>query len=171
MWDPKIRYLIFSLLFTFLIPAGAANTEEPTLPSSFYGQWQSDGDAFGQTALSLMTWTVDLNGRFSRLDYKIKMNQGTNKETAFIGVAYYKPGENNMFTAFWADNTGDLHPIKATLDGHTLWSIWGVEGKKLGRTRYEIIAPEVMQVTDWIKTGEAWQQFNNNTFIRLDETN
>jgi hypothetical protein len=86
----------------------------------------------------------------------------------FEGAAYYKYEGNDRWSAFWADNSGDLHPVSAVRDGAAIVSHWGVEGAKYGRTRYELMSNGELEVTDWIQTGEGWKQFNKNTFTRIE---
>ena len=116
-----------------------------------------------------MTWSPALNGRFVRLDYRIEMRPAPDQMSLFQGIAYYKAEGGDKLDAFWADNFGELHPISAEHDESALVALWGVEGSKQGRTRYELIAPDKIEVTDWIKTPEGWRQFNHTVFTRLRE--
>ncbi|NNC38584.1 MAG: hypothetical protein EX271_01735 [Acidimicrobiales bacterium] len=130
----------------------------------FLGKWQSTGDAFGQPAVSTMVWTLALEGRFIRLDYSIDPPNKENAKSIFSGVAYYKMGDDGSYTAFWADTSGDLHPLNASFADNTLTTIWGVEGEKLGKTRYALGADGNITVTDWIMRDGEFRQFHHNTF-------
>jgi len=101
------------------------------------------------------------------LDYQVLIQKESSQTNAFQGVGYYKNSDTDEFKAFWADNSGDLHPIIARREGDALISHWGVEGAKQGRTRYALQGAERMEVTDWIKTDDGWRQFNQNTFERI----
>lgn len=167
------RLLVLSLFSLLLIINSNLPVQAQKLPkrlNPFEGEWISSGPAFGVPAQSTMRWSSALDGRFSRLDYRIEMHTGedpkTREETTaiFEGVAYYQFKGAYKLRAFWADNSGDLHPITADWEGDALISDWGVAGKKQGRTRYELIRYDEMEVTDWIKTGEGWRQFNHNVF-------
>jgi len=153
-------------IFLMMSQFGVAYAGDGSFLSKFQGEWNSDDNAFGQSARSTMVWSPDLNDHFMRLEYKIVMGTG-GKNSIFQGTAYYKPLGKTEYVAFWADNRGELHPIKATVDGNALVSIWGVEGKKLGRTRYELQDKDHLSVTDWIKKGDDWRQFNYNVFTRI----
>lgn len=155
------------VLTTILLSTLVAQAQSDSLLPKFIGAWQSDGMAFGAQANSTMTWAPSLDGQFVRLDYKIEMQRAGDETQVFQGVAYYKVADGNMYRAFWADNTGDLHPITAEREGDALVSHWGVTGGKQGRTRYELLAPDRMEVTDWLKTGDGWRKFNQNVFSRL----
>ncbi len=128
------------------------------------GEWVSDGDAFGVPAKTTMRWGRTLGGKFFRLDYQIEMQSDAGEPSVFAGVAYYRHAGNDTYAAYWADTGGELHPIKAERAGKALIAHWGTEGKKQGRTRYQIHPDGTVEVTDWIKTDEGWHQFNQNLF-------
>jgi hypothetical protein len=147
----------------------AAAAEPPAaLLEQFAGAWVSEGVAFGAPARSQMVWAPALDGRFQRIEYRIEMSRESGPST-FEGVGYYQLGNGETLNAFWSDNSGDLHPIRAGREGNALISHWGVEGGKQGRTRYELLLSGDLQVTDWIKTSEGWRQFNQSTFERRQE--
>ena len=113
-----------------------------------------------------MRWAPALNGKFFRLDYSVAVTREDGAAFTFEGVAHYQLGEGAELSAYWADNSGDLHPIRAERDGDALIAHWGVEGAKQGRTRYELLPSGEIEVTDWIRTGDEWRQFNQNRFAR-----
>ena len=162
----KIKQMLMVFFFLTIPQTVVAHAGEQSLLSKFQGEWISDGEAFGQTATSTMVWSQALNKKFMHLEYKITMGS-EGKSSVFQGTAYYKSLGNDEYSAFWADNIGDLHPITAKIDGNALVSIWGVKGAKLGRTRYELQGPNLLSVTDWIKKGDDWRQFNHNIFSRV----
>ena len=157
-----------SILFALIcisVPAAAGDAQ--ALLVRLLGDWQAQGEAFGRPAHSFMTWTSHLDGRFMRLDYRIEMARDTDTRSEFQGVAYYDTDSTGPFDAFWADSSGDLHPIAATRDGDALVAHWGLDGHKQGRTRYELLDADRIEVTDWIKTPEGWRQFNQAVFARV----
>jgi hypothetical protein len=146
----------------FALPLTAA--AEDNLMDEFEGTWISLGDAFGKPAQSRMIWSHDLNENFYKLTYQIHMGRGTEKAASFDGVGYYRRTAKDTWTGVWADSSGDIHKIKASRDGDAMVSRWGEEGAKLGRTRYELIAPDKIKVTDWIHIETGWHKFNENEF-------
>ncbi len=152
-------------IFLNVSPAFAQEKDAAQLLEDFIGEWTSQDPAFSAPAQSTMRWSPALNEKFSRLNYRIEMNEGA---SVFEGVAYYKMASGENLTAFWADNSGDLHPIVAMRDGQALVANWGVEGEKQGRTRYELIGADEIEVTDWIRTDDGWRQFNHNIFRRQE---
>lgn len=157
--------LIIKLAGLFLIFTQASIAEESQF-KAFLGEWASDGAAFGQKAHSTMKWTDTLDGAFIRLEYQINMENSEGKKSRFEGVAHYKVSNSPSIKGYWADNTGDLHPISAVFEGTGLMAHWGVEGGKQGRTRYNLVSADTIDVTDWIKTADGWKQFNHNSFKR-----
>ncbi len=155
------------VLATFLFAAPMAIAEDESMLLKFEGEWRSEGVAFGAPTKGWMTWRLTLDDQFVRLDYKIQWQSKSDVTQVFQGVAYYKVGGGDKFDAFWADSIGDLHPISAEREGDALIAYWGVDGGKQGRTRYELLAPGKMEVTDWLKSPEEWREFNRNVFTRV----
>lgn len=146
--------------------AAAQAGEATALLDSFEGRWISDGPAFGGEAESSMVWAPVFKEKFFRLDYRVAVMQEEGAPFVFEGVAHYQLQEGSVLGAYWADNSGDLHPIRAERDGEALIAHWGVEGAKRGRTRYELLPSGAIEVTDWIRTDEGWRQFNQNSFVK-----
>jgi hypothetical protein len=144
--------------------AAAARAEPPAIFTSLEGAWTAEGKAFGAAARSQMIWTPALGGKFHRVDYRIEMTREGGVET-FEGVGHYQPQADGAARGFWADNSGDLHPITAKLSDDAILSDWGVAGGKQGRTEYRLKDDGVV-VTDWILTPDGWKQFNQATFKR-----
>lgn len=165
-----MKRLVSAALILLVAAAGfpaAAEKAEPSIFDQLAGAWISDGPAFGAPAASRMQWQSSLDGKFTRLDYKIEMRSPEGTLSTFEGVAFYRAAGEHSIDAFWADNSGDLHPISAEHEGDALIAHWGVEGGKQGRTRYELSSVDEITVTDWIKTDEGWRQFNHNVFKRV----
>ena len=167
---PISAFIFLFLLMTSIMPAQAQKATKWLRP--LRGEWTSADPAFGFPAHSTMQWSLALDGKFSRLNYRIEMQTGDGSESdenataVFEGVAYYQFLDPFNLRAFWADSSGDLHPISADWDGEALVADWGRVGEKQGRTRYELIKHDEMAVTDWIKTDEGWRQFNHSVFRR-----
>ena len=160
--------LILTLCLSMQLPLSAAAETPSALLEQFVGEWRSDGPALGAEAVSTMTWSQALGGKFMRLDYRIDMNRD-GKSSVFEGVGYYQLGDGETIRGNWADNFGDMDPISATREGDALVSIWGVDGGKQGRTRYELLPSGEMQVTDWVINDGDWRQFNQNTYQRISD--
>lgn len=164
----RILTILAALICIGSTHAASAEEESPIF-ERFLGEWRSDGQAFGAPADTVMVWTRTLGGRFYRIDYHIEMRRD-GQTSVFEGVGHYRADRDGAADGYWADNSGDLHPIRAETEGAALVSYWGVEGEKYGRTRYELAPSGEMQVTDWIMSSDGWRQFNKNTFERSDDT-
>lgn len=149
--------------------ASPGTAENEAIFQSFVGLWVSNEPAFGMSAETTMVWAPTLGGKFYRIDYRIEMQGPSEEISVFEGIGFYPAGKGKTFKAFWADNTGDLHPISAEHEGNVLTVIWGRPETELGRTRYELISPDQMKVTDWILTPDGWQQFNQKNLTRTGE--
>lgn len=148
-----------------LLPAPALAGEATDLLGRLQGEWTSAGPAFGGPAKSMMRWSPTLDGRFVRIDYLIAMERQGSTQT-FTGIGHYKPGDGAEATGYWADNSGDLHPLNARADKDALTTIWGTAGGEQGRTEYRFMPDGKVRVTDWVLTAEGWRQFNQNLFER-----
>lgn len=159
------KIAIIIIMLSTITMRTSAQGENPL--DNFIGQWVSSGNAFGQPATSTLHWQPALDDKFIHIDYQIKFSQLANG-SSFKGVGYYRQSSDNNFEGFWADNSGDMHPLNAALEDNVLMTTWGVAGKKLGRTQYDLSNTNQMIVTDWIMNKGAWQQFNQNTFTRRE---
>lgn len=164
-----IRLLVSLFAFSFLSSAYGEETKTPLL-AQFEGAWVSNGDAFGAPATTTMRWAKTLDGKFMRLEYRIEMTPTEGGPSRFEGTAYYQLTDGNSVRAFWADNAGSLHPVTATIEGAALVAFWGREEEgERGRSRYELLPSGDVEVTDWVKAGDDWRQFNHNVFNRVNE--
>lgn len=158
--------VVCALLVFFLSSAHAEENGPLALLDAFEGEWRSSDPAFGAPAQTAMQWSRTLDGKFMRLDYRIDMRSSGDNAATFEGVAFYRLESGDELRAFWADNSGDLHPIRAERRDDGIQVEWGVEGAKQGRTLYDLVAPDTIEVTDWIRTEDGWRQFNHNSFTR-----
>ena len=152
---------VVAVLFS---PVSAA--DNPTIFDHIEGHWQAEGTAFGAPSTSDMIWDKTLDGHFYHVDYRIKMQRGDRVQT-FHGIGYYRATDGATTSGFWADNSGDLHRLNATLDDNRIETIWGEAGGKQGRTHYILRDDGRVEVTDWLLTGDGWKQFNTAIFTRI----
>lgn len=150
-------------LCALLLTAAPALAETPAIFSALKGEWTAKGNAFSPDARARMVWSEALGGKFHRLDYRIDMEAGGEAQR-FEGVGHYQLAEGNRLDAYWADSTGDLHPITAEISDAAIVAHWGKAGAKQGRTEYRLNEDGSVLVTDWLLTAEGWKQFNQATF-------
>lgn len=128
------------------------------------GTWVATGNSFGPSVKSEMIWSKTLDGQFYRIDYRINVDPAGDK--TFAGIGHYRATESSSSTGYWADNSGDLHPLSVKIEDGAIISIWGVAGEKQGRTEYHLVTEQRMWVTDWLLTKDGWREFNKASFER-----
>lgn len=151
------------ILLAISIGASAQVSQHPFL-KDLKGEWSADGKAFGMPAKISMSWQPSLEDKFMHLIYKMEMRSQDGKTQVFEGTAFYKPSGDNQLKATWFDSGGEMHPITATVEGTTLTSIWGTPETKLGKTTYQIIDGNKVEIVDSIRKSDGtWKEFNRNT--------
>lgn len=161
---PPLRGLASLITVLIGLLSLSSNAQADALFQRLEGKWLSVSGHSDNRLEDTMTWTSTLNGKFHLLKYRIWLAQDTGEAVKFEGIAYYRSDDSRELDAFWADSSGDLHPIVAERSGDTLLSHWGQEGGKQGRSRYKLLAPDEIEVTDWIRVGDEWREFNRTIF-------
>lgn len=151
----------------FIVLSAHAAAQEADWFDRAAGEWRAEGVSFGMPSVTEMRWSETLNGQFQRLDYRIEMTTPDGGSSVFEGIAHYRVQDTGI-EAYWADTTGDLHPIVATTEDGTLTSHWGRNGGKQGRSEYRLTETG-MTVTDWLLTAEGWREFNRTEFARVGD--
>jgi len=164
----KVSFLSWFLAVAFAaaaLPAFPAHAnDQQNMFDRVEGVWTASGNSFGPDVKSEMIWSKTLDGQFYKIDYRIIIDPATDK--TFTGIGHYLDTDSNTTAGYWADNSGDLHPLSVTIDQTAIISIWGVAGGKLGRTEYRLVDDGQMLVTDWLLTKEGWREFNKASFVR-----
>jgi hypothetical protein len=162
----RLAIAILICLGTAGTPQAAQIQPDPLL-AKLIGSWTSQGNTFSPTAQTDMNWRWVLDGRFAQIDYGIKWPTKDGSVRSFEGVGYYRALGDGQYIGFWADNGGELHPIEATAHGGSLVAIWGVAGKKRGKTQYRPAPDGATEIIDWIEqTDGTWKEFNRASFKR-----
>lgn len=157
------------LLATLPLCAPALAAPSEVTLASFVGDWHSNDPALGAPATTTLSWQPALGGKFFEVRYAIRRAGSSSGTAVFQGTAFYQRGTAPEITAFWADSSGDLLPIRAKIDGTALVATWGSEGGKLGRTRYALTSSDHLQVTDWQRNAAGeWVEFNQLEFRRTE---
>lgn len=152
--------MTLSAALMFINPLAAQT--EPSIFEKFEGTWTATGNSFGEQARSTMVWSQTLDSQFYRIDYSILFDDsGTN---GFIGIGHYKLSKEPKVEGYWADNSGDLHPLSAATEADRILTLWGKAGSKMGRTEYHLLPDGKLQVTDWQLTSKGWEEFNKAVF-------
>lgn len=119
------------------------------------GHWQNIQE---QTSLHC---EPELNFKYMKLNYKRPIKAADNKITTFEGTAIYKAENTTTLIGSWYDTNGDLLNIEASIEANTLTALWGNATSMQGKTVYQLLNDNTLEVTDYLKnkTGN-WQQFN-----------
>ena len=136
------------LLLCLLFSLQSAIAVNNPLLNDFIGHWQTKGKAFGQPAHISLHFSETLDGKFVRINYTIANLDESERKVVFAGVAYYKQTGAATLSAFWADSSGDLHPITASISENSLNVEWGIVGQKQGKTKYQLTSENELQITD-----------------------
>src|SRR5262245_14987164 len=109
-----------------VVLAGPAQAQQQAIAPVFTaleGSWIAEGKAFGSDAVTRMEWTPVLGGRFHRVTYRIEMKAANGRESVFEGVGHYQTTGAASARGYWADNGGELHPLKSTLTPEVITTV------------------------------------------------
>ncbi|QTD55273.1 hypothetical protein [Parasphingorhabdus cellanae] len=157
-----ILRLMMLLAAVSMVINPARAQDEQFLLEKFEGTWLATGNSFYEKAQSKMIWSKTLGDRFYRIDYSFSTRG--NPEEGFSGIGHYRVADKPDVTGYWADNSGDLHPLNGKVRADRLRTIWGEAGSKQGLTEYLLLPDGALQVTDWLLTDDGWREFNKTTF-------
>jgi hypothetical protein len=166
----KLTRSLSALLILLGTTSTALACEPSPLPlyNALEGDWRSDGNAFGQPAVSQMRWASVMENCYWQLDYVIETNPGTERASIFMGRGVHQSEDGNVFGQ-WIDNRGDMHDLDGSITDTELLVYWGEPTDTLGRSRYRVLDDGTIQVTDWILREDGWRQFNDNVFVRIED--
>jgi hypothetical protein len=155
----------FPVILVFL--TSIVNAQDIDILKKLEGSWYCKGKAFRMNADINMVWESVLQGKFTRISYRMDMQAADGKIQVFEGTALYQPTPDKNYRATWFDSGGEMHPITATADGVALTSIWGTPDTKLGKTIYSFKDNDNVEVIDYIQSKDgSWREFNRNTLSR-----
>lgn len=160
--------LIFKIVLVILLtasPAGfqaGAQTADSEPLKRFAGHWQGEGKFFGMNATVQSKWEWLLSGKFLRLVVSYEMTTPDGKKQTFEGHAYYQAKGSGQYEGRWFDSQGNAYPVKGTLEGDTLTSLWGEPGKSEGKSTYRISeAGKVLEIVDATRQKDGnWKEFS-----------
>lgn len=165
----KIQPAHAPLFVLILLSALASPAQGPSAGriESLVGAWKGEGKLLGMASRAEMKWEPVLSGRFTRLTYRAEMRTPDGSTQVFEGHGYYRSLGDGKYAGAWFDSQGDHHPIAAVFQGGALTATWGTEASKLGRTTYQMVGANRLEVIDEIRAKDgAWQQFGRATLSR-----
>lgn len=158
----------FTFVLAVLLMIGLAGTSAQAQKTSdeplkrFAGHWQGNGKFFGMDATVQSKWEWLLAEKFLRLVVSYEMNLPDGKKQTFEGHAYYQAKGAGQYEGRWFDSQGNAYPVKATLEGNTLTSLWGETGKSDGKSTYRINeAEKSLEIVDSTRQKDgSWKEFS-----------
>jgi len=106
--------ILAALCITLASPASLNALADDDL-AYLHGEWASDPGEPDHVSTGRHVWAPVLGGQFTRLELDNQITNEDGRTTPFQGVAYYRSTGNQLFDGFWADSSGDLLPIRATI--------------------------------------------------------
>lgn len=155
--------LIFVIVL--LINGLVSANEEKTFANSIMGQWQGEGQMFGQSAEFSMHWESILGGKFIRLNFINKFGEVPTKHV-MKAHAYYDLSNNS---GNWFDSRGSMFSLSLQISPHSLLVFWGNEETEKGKTSYTIDKFDSMVfVEDYIYKEGKYQLFAKANYQRKE---
>lgn len=160
--------MLFAALMSFGTPAdppSVAWTEEPmSAQRGFFGavsgEWQGEGELFGNTTQFTMNWRADLGGRFMTLEYSIV--------GVMDAIAHYRMAESGVALGTWVDSRGEILELEGEVSRTTLDTIWR-SPSETGRTVYELEDENTLVVQDYVQEADGWRLFGEARYVRSSD--
>ncbi len=159
-----------TLIYCVLIGSLAALNAHAQHPLAFlHGDWEGPGKTSGLIASIRYTWKPALNGKYTTLQLHNRMTGEDGKEIVFEGIGYYQASDNQTLTGVWIDSQGDILPLHATLEGHTLTVTWGTKETKKGRSVYRQLPDGKLEAVNSIEDEQGeWREFGRAILSRTN---
>lgn len=131
--------------------------------SSFEGDWKGKGLLMGRDANFTMKWEQVLQNKYYKLVFE---NQFTDKSFTMNAHGYYRFSNDSTFSGYWLDSRGVSFPLKGSFSKNTLTVFWGSKELEEGKSVYELVSPDSMNVTDFVIRNGDYQQFAEASYTR-----
>lgn len=149
-----------TMLCTTILLSSTAWAED-TL-TFLHGTWAGKGTTSGMAAEIRQTWIPALNDRFTSLRLHNRMTLEDGTSFVFEGNGYYQKSELASLTGVWIDSEGNILPLVATLEHHSLVVVWGRSDTKLGKSTYRLLADGTLETSDFVANDEGeWKKFGH----------
>ncbi len=160
-----MKYAILLMILSVL-PSAGSEREAPEPAAVFFesvlGAWHGEGELLGAAAEFDMKWEKELGGRFVRLTYAIHAERGME------AIAHYRLGDSASLDGIWVDSRGEILELSATATDSKLTTEWRSPTEK-GRTVYEIVSPETLEVQDYYHDSSDYRLFGSASYSRIGE--
>jgi hypothetical protein len=161
---------IAALLLAFSVALPMARTQAQDaapLLEQWLGDWRGPGTNSGAPAQLHLNWERALGGRFVRLTLVNEIGAHSPLQR-FEGLAMYWPASRSRLNGRWFDSEGSAHVLDGVLDTDALVSEWGDGTIARGRSTYQLLEQNVMEVIDEIKRKDGtWREFGRYRLTRV----
>ncbi len=129
------------------------------------GQWQGEGELFGQPARFSMRWERALDSKFVRLSFENRIVANGRARTVLEAVAYYRPAGAGALAGHWFDTRGQILDLEAEASDSTLVTRWSND-TEAGRTTYRVNQDGTVTVLDEVRAEDGWRPFGRASYRR-----
>ncbi len=136
-----------------------------TCRATLSGEWVGTGTLFGQTAEFRMQWNEAKEGKTLFLHFENWILDGDERQPILEALARYSPQEPSQLEGLWIDTRGKRLRLSAEVHEHSLVVFWQGPDEE-GKTEYEVISRDAIQVRDFVKQPEGWSQFGMANYRR-----
>lgn len=155
-------------LLTCLLAAANSAAEHPM--EFLHGTWEGTGQTSGMASSIRYTFAPALGGRYTSLQLDNQMSAADGREFRFEGVGYYLPdteSSDQAMVGVWLDSSGDIHPLRATLENGLLTVLWGSEDTEQGRSLYRLLEDGTLESKDaFLADDGEWREFSHTILSR-----
>jgi hypothetical protein len=123
------------------------------------GAWEGEGLLFGRPATFVMSWAMELEGRFLGLSYEIRGG------VSMSARAHYRIAEGETLQGVWVDSRGEILELEATATESRLSTVWRSD-TETGRTVYQRTGDDSLEVCDYVQDGDGWRLFGTAQYSR-----
>ena len=144
-------------------PSLGAQTTAPVF-DRLAGEWQGEGTLFGRSAEFTMSWTP--HGELAVLAFGNAVADSAGRLTPVLdAVAVYRTTAKAP-EAVWLDSRGVRVEIAWQATDSTLVADWSAPNEA-GRTTYDVVADDALEVTDEVRTEGGWRTFGTARYRRM----
>ncbi len=145
-----------------------ASPEVPATPpviAGLIGDWQGEGQLFGQPASFSMSWSWALERRFVKLEFENGLVGDGQVQPVLRAVAFYRVAESGELEGHWFDTRGQTLRLEPVAGDSTLTTHWFAESEQ-GRTTYRLTGPDKAEVLDEVLADGQWRPFGTASYWR-----
>ena len=118
----------------------------------------------GAKASFEMEWSWTLDKKFIQLKFKNERTAPDNERYIFEANAYYRLADSVKIEGMWFDSRGIYFPLGGTVTCKKLIVKWGSPETEQGKTVYNLINSDEINVVDYILKNGEYKRFGTATY-------